>query len=210
MSSRLLDLDSKRRDNILNSALKEFVIKGYDNASTNVIAKEAGISKALMFHYVSSKQELFLFVYDYFTKILEEQYFMKIDYTQKDMLERLYQICQLQFELIKRYPWILEMEKLSRLTDTVEINAEIEARVKKRNLSCSNQTFTAIFNLIDESLFRDELDVEIVKEIIFWVYTGITNKILDNIRETQMHSINYDVMNKIKLYLVELRRLFYK
>ena len=50
--TKLLELDTQRRDAILNAALKEFSSQGYDNASTNVIAKEAGISKALMFHYV--------------------------------------------------------------------------------------------------------------------------------------------------------------
>ena len=64
MSAKLLNLEPGRRDAILNAALKEFVLEGYDKASTNVIAKEAGISKALMFHYVSSKQELFFWVYD--------------------------------------------------------------------------------------------------------------------------------------------------
>ena len=62
----LLELDAQRCDATLNAALKEFAVQGYDNASTNVIAKEAGISKALRFHHVSSKQELFLVVYDFF------------------------------------------------------------------------------------------------------------------------------------------------
>ena len=50
MSAKLLNLEPGRRDAILNAALKEFILEGYDKASTNVIAKEAGISKALMFH----------------------------------------------------------------------------------------------------------------------------------------------------------------
>jgi len=73
--TKLLDLDASRRDALLNAALKEFSIQGYDNASTNVIAKEAGISKALMFHYVSSKQELFFWVYDYFDNLMKKEYF---------------------------------------------------------------------------------------------------------------------------------------
>ena len=44
MSIKLLELDPQRRDAILNSALKEFSMQGYDNASTNIIAKNAGIS----------------------------------------------------------------------------------------------------------------------------------------------------------------------
>ena len=39
---------AQRRDAILNAALKEFALRGYDDASTNVIAREAGISKALI------------------------------------------------------------------------------------------------------------------------------------------------------------------
>lgn len=56
MPVKLLELIPQKRDAILNAALKEFSSQGYDKASTNIIAKEAGISKALMFHYVSSKQ----------------------------------------------------------------------------------------------------------------------------------------------------------
>lgn len=73
--TKLLELDTQRRDAILNAALKEFIIRGYDNASTNVIAKEAGISKALMFHYVSSKQE----------------YFELMNYEERDIFDKLHQ-----------------------------------------------------------------------------------------------------------------------
>ena len=56
MPAKLLNMEPQRRDAVLNAALKEFSSQGYDKASTNIIAKEAGISKALIFHYVNSKQ----------------------------------------------------------------------------------------------------------------------------------------------------------
>ena len=80
MPIKLLDLEPQRRDAILNAALKEFAVQGYDNASTNVIAKNAGISKALMFHYVSNKQELFFIVYDYFSNLIKREYFEQMNY----------------------------------------------------------------------------------------------------------------------------------
>ena len=88
MSAKLLNLEPGRRDAILNAALKEFVLEGYDKASTNVIAKEAGISKALMFHYVSSKQELFFWVYDYFDDLMKREYFERMDYEEKDIFNK--------------------------------------------------------------------------------------------------------------------------
>ena len=71
MFSKFLSLKPERRNAILNAALKEFARKGYDEASTNVIAKEAGISKPLMFHYVNNKKDFFLSLYDYCLEALK-------------------------------------------------------------------------------------------------------------------------------------------
>ena len=47
---KFLKLDDEKRDRILNAAMKEFRY-GYVKASTDIIVKEAGISKGLLFHY---------------------------------------------------------------------------------------------------------------------------------------------------------------
>lgn len=124
MSKKLISLDPQRRDTILNAALKEFSSQGFDNASTNVIAKEAGISKAPMFHYVSSKQELFLVVYDYFSELIRSNFLELMNYDEKDIFVRLRQSYILQIELSKKYPWILEFNKLSGTTNSIEVNNE--------------------------------------------------------------------------------------
>src|SRR5690625_6610228 len=74
MQLKISKLEPKRKDAILNAALKEFSTNGFDNASTNVIAKEAGISKGLMFHYITSKEKLFLFLYDYCVDRINKEY----------------------------------------------------------------------------------------------------------------------------------------
>ncbi len=52
----------QRKEQILQIALEEFINKGYFGTSTREIAKIAGISSGLMFHYFSSKQELYEFL----------------------------------------------------------------------------------------------------------------------------------------------------
>ncbi|NLL82098.1 MAG: TetR/AcrR family transcriptional regulator [Tissierellia bacterium] len=206
MSTKLLDLEDQRRDAILNAALKEFVSRGFDKASTNVIAKDAGISKALMFHYVSSKQELFLFVYDYFTELLNKEYFAKLDFSQKDIFARLRQSYLLQIELIQQYPWITEFRKLSLLTNSDELNKAIQERAKKDQPSCDLQ----IFNMIDVSKFRPGLDIEKCKEFILWVNIGFINKILDDIRNSEALHLDYDhIVSTLDGYFDELRKIFY-
>jgi len=206
MLTKLLDLNPQRRDAILNAELKEFSSKGYDNASTNVIAKEAGISKALMFHYVSSKQELFLVVYDYFSDLIKNEYLELMNYDEKDIFDRLRQSYHLQIKLWERYPWIFEFNKLLRPTNSNEVNKELENRIHEEHSSC----YPKLFDEIDEAKFRVGLDIEKCKQFILWANVGFTNEILEAIRNSESLAINYElVVEKLDGYFDELRKVFY-
>lgn len=206
MTIKLLDLESQRRDAILNAALKEFALRGFDNASTNVIAKEAGISKALMFHYVNSKQELFIFVYDYFTELIDKEYFAKMDFSEKDIFARLRQSYLLQIDLIKQYPWIFELNKLSLRTNSDEVNKALGHRANKKQSSCERQ----IFDMIDVSKFRACLDIEKCKQFILWANIGFTDQILDDIRNSQTSNLDdQHIITTLDEYFDELRKVFY-
>lgn len=207
MPTKLLDLEPQRRDAILNAALKEFATRGFDDASTNIIAKEAGISKALMFHYVNSKKDLFLFTYDYFTNLMDKEYFELMNFSEKDIFDRLRQSYFLQIELLKRYPWIFEFNKLSTTTHSDEVSKELEERTQKKQSSC----YIQIFDMIDESKFREDLDIEKCKQFIFWSNIGFTNQILDDIRNSKASEVDYmSIIAKLDGYFDELRKIFYK
>lgn len=207
MVLKIVDLEEKRRDAILNAALKEFATRGFDDASTNIIAKEAGISKALMFHYVNSKKELFLFTYDYFTDLMDKEYFELMNFSEKDIFDRLRQSYLLQLELLLKYPWIFEFNKVSTVTKSEEINKELEERLKRKQSLC----YETMFDLIDESRFREGLDFEKSKQFIFWANVGFTNQILEDIRNSENNELDYDkIIVRIDGYFNELRKLFYK
>ena len=50
----------ERRQQILDSAMKVFIKKGYNGATTLEIAKEADVSEVTLFRYFSSKKEIFM------------------------------------------------------------------------------------------------------------------------------------------------------
>jgi len=207
MAIKLLELESQRREAILNAALKEFAHKGFDQASTNIIAKEAGLSKALMFHYVSSKQELFLFVYDYFTDLINKEYFKLMNFSIEDIFDRLRQSYLLQIRLIIKYPWIFEIDKLAAATRSDEVNKHLEERARQKQVSCFDQ----IFDEIDESKFRDGLNLETCKQFIGWSNIGFTGEILNDIRNSEASRTDYDlIIAKLDEYFEELRKIFYK
>ena len=70
MNERFFDLNREKQDRIINAALRIFAQNGYRHASTDIIVKEAGISKGLLFHYFTSKLGLFSFLFDYSIKYM--------------------------------------------------------------------------------------------------------------------------------------------
>lgn len=104
MVSKFLNLDSEKQNRILNAAINEFAEKGYENASTNDIVKEAGISKGLLFHYFKNKKQLFLFLYDYCIDVSLTEFYKKIDLNERDFFVRLRQIHLIKAELLNKYP----------------------------------------------------------------------------------------------------------
>ena len=62
MSKKSSEHAKKIRERIIKSATRNFSKKGYANASMSTIADSAKISKGGMYHYFTSKEELFLAV----------------------------------------------------------------------------------------------------------------------------------------------------
>ncbi|MGP4040920.1 TetR/AcrR family transcriptional regulator [Gracilibacillus sp. D59] len=207
MLPKILNLESKRRDVILNAALKEFAMKGFDDASTNVIAKESGISKGLMFHYVNSKKDLFLFLYDYCSDMINKEYLNLMNFNEKDIFEKLRQSYLLQIELLQKHPWIFEFIKINAITKSDEINKELKKRIGGKQSLCHE----TMFDVVDESKFREGLDVEKCKLLIFWSNIGFTNQILEDIRNSEVTELDYDnILAELDGYLNELRKIYYK
>jgi len=207
MFSKFLNLEPERRDAIVNAALKEFAAKGYDDASTNVIAKDSGVKKALMFHYINSKKDFFFFLYDYCNQILKEEYHDLINFDERDILERFRQAYLLKIDVIHKYPWIFEFIKEALLTEADEVKKELDERKKQAELS----GYEIMFGNIDESKFREGLDIEKSKKLIFWSIWGYSMHLLEEFRSAEIIGLD---LEKIRIefdsYLNELRKSFYK
>lgn len=197
----LLNMPKERKEALLNAALKEFTQRGFDQASTNEIAKNTGISKSLMFHYVKNKQELFILVYDYFHQLIQEEYFLQLDLNEKDLFVRLRQSYLLQIKLLKKYPDVLLIENLNQQTKSQVINDFLASKKSQSAFNCQID----LFKQIDTSKFRKNVDIEKAKKIILWSNQGLINelladgKILDLAKTTEL----------LDDYLTELRMLFY-
>lgn len=66
-----MNLPEEKRSRIVSVMVREFALNGYRKASLNSIVKNSGISKGSLYQYFSSKEEIFLFIFDQFTSLVK-------------------------------------------------------------------------------------------------------------------------------------------
>lgn len=209
MFSKFLNLDPKKQKRILNAALKEFAQKGYDDASTNQIVKEAGISKGLLFHYFNNKKELFLFLCDYSMETIKINYYELVGASERDIFARLRQAYFLKLELYQKHPWLFDFVKIVIYTDSKQVNQELKSR--KKNLLAIG--YEKLFEDNDDSRFRKGIDIHRAKNLIFWAIGGFGNQMLDEAKATgtELNQIDQEkILAEFDAYLEVLRKCFYE
>ncbi|KJS17768.1 MAG: TetR family transcriptional regulator [Peptococcaceae bacterium BRH_c4b] len=207
MFSKFLSLEPEKQERILNAALKEFAQKGYKNASTNEIVKEANISKGLLFHYFNNKKELFLFLYDYSLDIFMNEFFGKIDMNVKDILKRWPQIALVKIEVIRKYPEIFNFIVAANTENASEIKNDLELR----NKEIITSSYAKVLEDIDISKFREGIDIKRAINIIIWTAEGLANQEKAKAKLSSLGQINYEkVLAEFDIYIELLRNCFYK
>lgn len=172
--NKFLTLEDEKRERIINAAIKEFAHKGYKNASTNEIVKDAGISKGLLFHYFSNKKTLYLFLYDYCMDILLDVIYTRLNICQEDIFDRLQRTSMIKFDIYKRYPQIYRFT----LTATTEEDPNVHEEIVKRSSKIKSDGFVKLFEDIDTSPFRKDIDIPKAINLIIWAMEGFANNIL--------------------------------
>jgi TetR/AcrR family transcriptional regulator len=207
MFSKFLSLDSEKQDRIINAAIKEFAQKGYDSASTNEIVKEAGISKGLLFHYFQSKKQLFFFLFDYCYNLVADEFFKKVDLTERDFFKRVRQAVHIKMDLQSKYPDILTFIQEAFMQDSPEIKVEFDK--KKQELNAVNTGI--IYDGIDLSKFRDDVDPQKILKIISWTFEKMSDEELLKAKMVPGHKIDYEkVFLEAEEYFEVFIKCFYK
>jgi AcrR family transcriptional regulator len=102
-----------RRQHIANVALQLFGEKGYDNTSTQLIAKAAGVSEALIFKHFGSKDQLLDFIIKSgYQRIIEHN---RGGLTETDPLAFIHSVIDLPYKMVLEEPHFWKLQY--RLTD---------------------------------------------------------------------------------------------
>ena len=168
MNDKFFDLKKEKQDKIINAALKIFTKSDYRRASTDDIVKEAGISKGLLFHYFNSKAGLYDFIYAYSAKYLTIELYQTVSIKETDFFELLKQIENAHLRVMKQYPYMITFLKKAEVEEDIEVFSLVE----KKRIEYQDE-YNKIFGRADMTGWKDGIDVELAKNIIFYTIKGI-------------------------------------
>lgn len=207
MHENFIGLKEEKRDVIINAALIEFAAKGYDLGSTNEMVKAAGISKGALFHYFSSKKDLFLFLCDYVFGVVSREFYEQIGRCDGDLLTRYRRAAILKGAVYQRYPPMFEFIK--RLT--VEKSPEIAVELKEQLEKMIGYGYECLLGNLDISLFRQDVPADKIRDLIVWALENYGHRSLELIGDRKVEDIDVEALNAdFDKYLDVLRKCFYK
>ena len=166
-----LNLRAEKQEHIINAALNVFGRNGYKKASVADIAGEAGIAKGMINYYFGSKKNLYLYLIQFCTKVLGEGMKEKFDENVTDFFDNLKMMIGIKTEMMKDH-----LALFSFLTSVnYETHDEVKTEIKEFFGTGMLNRDRMLFEGIDISKFKDDVDPKLIDKFLVWAAEGFTS-----------------------------------
>lgn len=116
------------KEKILDACLEVFAEHGYENSSVAMLAKAAGVSKALIFHHFKSKKELYMSLLDQCFEKARAVFGLNTLLEFGDFFEAKEKISSIKFRYFKENPKVYKVIMEAFFTVPDELKADIEEK----------------------------------------------------------------------------------
>ena len=168
MNDKFFKLPLEKQRRIINAAYKVFSENSYKKAPMSEIADESGISKALLFHYFTNKKELYMYLWanaiEVTRKAVTEYKTLETD----DFFEMLKRSLLSKCSLMRDYPHLYAFS----LRAYYETAPEIQNSIQENYNDVSKASKMTVFEKIDISKFRKDIDIKTMYAEIFYAVDG--------------------------------------
>lgn len=162
----------EKRQLIIDSATEEFAEWGYEKGSTDRIISRSGISKGGLYEYISSKEDLFLFLVDHTYSLLYNHITSTIEREHggmpPDLLDRFFLVASTAIDFYLQNPVQI---KLIIQTGHI-IDEDLTGKVRQIFIS----RFRTIFGDAERSNLR--FDMDRLLELMEWLLLKTRNHFL--------------------------------
>ena len=158
MNPKFFNLPTERQDLIRNSAMVEFGEGSFKKTSADSIARRAGVSKGLLFHYFKDKRELYLYLFQYaidecmelFNKhILKASYFGETDFFLT--LEMGHKV---KMDMVRRHPGLFRFV----MRAYYEHDSVLTPKLRKKLADVLEEATASFLSRMDLYKFKDGVD----------------------------------------------------
>ena len=201
MNQRFLSLPQEKQDRILNAAMKVFADSSFRQASTIEIARDAGISKALLFHYFTNKMDLYFHLFAYCTDhIVKELADRRLD-GERDFFRLLLHNQQCKTDIMVRHPQLFEF----LIRAYCEEDAEIRSGCLSIQEKAAPDNLGRFLEYVDKSRFRDGVDPSRLLQMLIWCGDGFMRE-----KFRQPVVVPEEINREFAAILLMLQDLLYK
>ena len=199
MNDKFFKLPLEKQRRIINAAYKAFSENSYKKAPMSEIADESGISKALLFHYFTNKKELYMYLWSNAIEMTRKAVREYNTLGTNDFFEMLGRSLLSKCSLMRDYPYMYAFS----LRAYYETIPEIQEAIQENYSDVSNASKRIIFEKMDLSEFRDDIDLEMMYDEIFYAVDGYM------LKKYRLDRVIPDEIERELLKLIDLWKKIY-
>jgi AcrR family transcriptional regulator len=174
MNSGFLKLSEDRRNQIINAGFKIFAQNPYKKAPVAEIAKEAGISKALLFYHFKNKKELYMFLWEKAIELTSKEIAKQNILGTKDFFEMMKRSLKGKCNLTRMYPYASEFSLRAYYEENPEIRQEIQNNFRE----ISEESEKKVFEIMDTTTLRDDINLNEMYREMIWAADGYMHNVM--------------------------------
>lgn len=173
---------------ILDGAQKVFAENGFHRSQVSKIAKAAGVADGTIYLYFKRKEDILISLFQEKLGELVGKFHESLEET-SNAAEALRKVCQIHFNELESNPELAYVTQIELRQSDLELRKEIGTCLKPYILLIEN----ILKQGIEEKLFRSDLNVKLVRNLIFgamdeavtsWLIGGRKYALSDQVDET--------------------------
>lgn len=131
MNEKFFTLPEEKRHRIINAGFRVFSKNSYRKSPVGDIAREAGISKSLLFHYFRNKRELYMFLWSECARITKEAVENCGCFKTDDMFDAMFLVMKAKFNVMRTFPDLGTFAIKSYYEEDPEVSSDVASLIKQ-------------------------------------------------------------------------------
>lgn len=161
----------------------------------------------MLFYYFNSKQELYEDLINYGVDFILNEYLGKVDEAETDFIEKYRVLSRLKYQAYVKSPHIFNFFGAYYLNHQ---NEDVSDEVMERMMHMRELAVEKILKRVDTSLFRGDIEPEMVHKMIQWTMNGYEAELTKKL-ETNLSGIDLiPYWEEFEKYLDALKKVYYK